>query len=50
MPTYKSDRTECNNYRRILLVSTTNKVLSSIPLSTLNPCAEEILGGHGGGF
>jgi hypothetical protein len=51
VPIYKKgDKTECSNYRGILLVSTTNKSLSIIPLSRLNPCAEEITGGHGCGF
>jgi len=47
VPIYKkSDKTECSNYTGILLVSTTNKILSNIPMSGLNPCAEEIIRGH----
>jgi len=46
----KGDKTECNNYRGISLLPTTCKILSSILLSRLIPCAEEIMGDHQCGF
>jgi len=45
VPIYKmGDEIECSNYRGILLLSTTYKILSSILLSKLTPRAEEIFG------
>ena len=46
----KGDKTECNNYRGISLLSTTYKILSNILLSRLIPYAEEIIGDHQCGF
>jgi hypothetical protein len=47
VPIYKKgDKTDCSNYRGISLLSTTNKILSSILLSRLTPYAEEIIGDH----
>jgi len=39
----KGDETDCNNYRGISLLSTAYKILSDILLSSLIPCAEEII-------
>jgi hypothetical protein len=38
------DKTDCNNYRGISLLSTSYKMLSNILLSRLNPCIDEIIG------
>jgi hypothetical protein len=47
VPTYKkSDKTDCNNYRGISLLSSTYTILSNILPSRLTPYAEEITGGH----
>ena len=46
----KGDKTDCNNYRGISLLSTTYKILSNILLSRLIPYAEEIKGDHQCGF
>ena len=43
---HKGDKTECNNYRGISLLSNTYKILSNILLSRLIPYAEEIMGDH----
>jgi len=40
----KGDKTNCNNYRGILLLPTTYKILSNILLSRLIPYAKEIIG------
>ena len=40
----KGDKTDCNNYRGISLLSTTYKILSNILLSRLIPYAEEGIG------
>jgi hypothetical protein len=40
----KGDKTDCNIYRGISLLPTTNKILSNILLSRLIPYAEEIMG------
>jgi hypothetical protein len=46
VPIYKKgDKTDCNNYFGISLLSTTCKILSTILLSRLTPNAEEIIGG-----
>ena len=51
VPIYKKgDKTDCNNYRGISLVSTTYKILSNILLSRLIPYAEEVIGDHQCGF
>jgi len=51
VPIYKKgDKTDCNNYRGILLLPTTYKILSNILLSRLNPYAEETTGDHQCGF
>ena len=51
VPIYKKgDKTECNNYRGILLLPTTYKVLSNILLSRLIPYAVEVIGNHHCGF
>jgi len=40
----KGDKTDCNNYRCISLLSTTYKILSSVLHSRLTPHVEEITG------
>ena len=51
LPIYKKgDKTDCNNYRGISLLSTTYKILSNILLSRLIPYAEEVIGDHECGF
>ena len=44
----KGDKTDCNNYRGISLLTTTYKILSNILI--LIPYAEEIIGDHQCGF
>jgi hypothetical protein len=46
----KSDKTDCNNYRGISLLSTSYKILSNILLSKLSMYVDEIIGEHRGGF
>jgi hypothetical protein len=47
VPVYKKgDKTDCINYCSILLLSTTNKILSNFLLSRLSPYAEEIIEDH----
>jgi hypothetical protein len=46
----KSDKTECNNYRGISLLSTSYKIVSNIILSRLSPYVDEIVGDHHCGF
>ena len=46
----KGDKTDCNNYRGISLLSTISKILSYILLSRLTPYAEEIIGDRQCGF
>ena len=44
VPIYKKgDKTDCNNYRGISLLSTPYKILSNIVLSRLTPYVEEII-------
>jgi hypothetical protein len=51
VPIYKKgDKTNCNNYRGISLLSSTYNILSNILLSRLTPYAEEITGGNQRGF
>jgi hypothetical protein len=46
----KGDRTDCNNYRGISLLSTAYKILSNIFLARLTPYVNEITGNHQCGF
>jgi len=39
-------KTDCNNYRSILLLPTAHKILSNILLSRLIPYAEGVIGDH----
>jgi hypothetical protein len=51
LPIYKKgDRTDCNNYREIPLLSTAYKILSNIPQYRLTPYVNEIIGDHQCGF
>jgi hypothetical protein len=50
-PTHKKDdKTDCNNYRGISLLSTAYKILSNILLARLTPYINEIIGDHQCGF
>jgi hypothetical protein len=40
----KGDKTDCNNYRRISLLSTSYKIFSNMLLSRLGPYIDEIIG------
>jgi hypothetical protein len=42
----KGNKTDCYNYHGILLLSTTYKILSNIPLSRLMPYIDKITGDH----
>jgi hypothetical protein len=46
----KGDKTDCNNYRGISLLSTSYKILSNILFSRLVPYIDEITGDHQCGF
>jgi hypothetical protein len=46
----EGDKTDCNNYRGISLLSTSYKMLSNILLSRLVPYKDEIIGDHQCGF
>ena len=46
----KGDKTDCNNFRGISLLSTTYKILSNILLSRLMPYTEKIIADHQCGF
>jgi hypothetical protein len=48
--TKKGDKTDCNNYRGISLLSTPYKILPNILLSRLVPYIDEIIGVHQCGF
>jgi hypothetical protein len=51
VPIYKKgDKTECNNYRGISLLSTAYKILFNILLDGLNPYVNEIIEDHQCGF
>ncbi|PSN43860.1 Transposon TX1 uncharacterized 149 kDa protein [Blattella germanica] len=42
----KGDKTDCNNYRRISLLSTSYKILTNILVSRLTPYIDDIIGDH----
>jgi hypothetical protein len=42
----KDDKTDCNNYRGMSLLSTSYKILSNILFSRLVPYIDEIIGDH----
>jgi hypothetical protein len=46
----KSDKTDCNKYRGISLISTAYKILSNILPASLTPYVNEIIGNHQCGF
>jgi hypothetical protein len=46
----KGDKTDCNNYRGISLLSTAYTILSNILLARLTPYVNEITGDHQYGF
>jgi hypothetical protein len=46
----KGDKTDCNNYRGISLLTTAYKILSNILLARLTPHANEVIGDHQCGF
>jgi hypothetical protein len=46
----KGDKTDCNNYHGISLLSTSYKMLLNIHLSRLSPHIDEIIGDHQCGF
>jgi hypothetical protein len=46
----KGDKTDCNNYHGISLLSTSYKILRNILLSRLVPYIDEIIGDHQCGF
>jgi hypothetical protein len=46
----KGDKTDCNNYREISLLSTAYKILPNILLARLIPYVNEIVGDHQCGF
>jgi hypothetical protein len=46
----KGDKTDCNNYRRISLLSTAHKILSTILLARLTLYVSEVIGDHQCGF
>jgi hypothetical protein len=51
IPIYKKgDKTDCNNYRGISLLSTAYKILSNILLARLNSYVNEIIWDHQCGF
>jgi hypothetical protein len=51
VPIYKKgDRTDCNNYRGVSLLSTAYKILSNILLTRLTPYVNEVIGDHQYGF
>jgi hypothetical protein len=51
VPIYKKgDKTYCNNYQGISLLSTAYKILSNILLARLTPYVNEIIGYHQCGF
>jgi hypothetical protein len=46
----KGDKTDCDNYRGISLLSTAYRILSNILLARLTPYVSEIIGNHQCGF
>jgi hypothetical protein len=46
----KGDKTDCNNYQGISLLSTAYKILSNILLAMLTPDFNEVTGNHQCGF
>jgi hypothetical protein len=51
VPIYKKgDKTDCNNYEGISLLSTAYKILSNILLARLTPYTNEIIGDQKCGF
>jgi hypothetical protein len=46
----KSNKTDCNNYRGISLLSTANKILSNILLARLTPYVNDVIGDLQCGF
>jgi hypothetical protein len=46
----KGDKTDCNNYRGMSLLSTAYKILSNILLARLTPYVNEVIGDHRCGF
>jgi len=46
----KGDKTDCSNCRGISLLSATYRIVSSVLLSRLAPCAKEIIGDRQCGF
>jgi hypothetical protein len=51
VPVHKmGDKTDCNNYRGISLLSTLYKILSNILPSRLSPFIDKIIGDHQCGF
>jgi sorting nexin-29 len=51
VPIYKKgDKTDCCNYRGILLLSTPYIILSHVLFSRLSPYIDEIIGDHQRGF
>jgi hypothetical protein len=51
VPIHKTgDKTDCNNYRGISLLSTSYKILSNMLHSRLSPFTDEIIGDHQCGF
>jgi hypothetical protein len=46
----KGDKTDCNNYRGISLLSTAYKILSNIFLARLTPYVKDVIGDHKCGF
>jgi hypothetical protein len=51
VPVYKKDdKTVCNNYGRISILSTSHRILSNILLAKLTPYVSKIIGHHHCGF
>jgi hypothetical protein len=46
----RGDKTGCSNYRGILLLETTYKILSNILVSRITPHIDKITGDHQRGF